>query len=857
MNRSNIKSKVRSAIHSDLILVLVFTVLSIIFVFMPPFNQTPIRIPFALLFLFFIPGYSLVSLLFPRKDDLAGIERLTLSIVLSIAIVIFDGFALNYTPGGFRPAPIIASLAGITLFLLLFTLISRIGIPVDERFMFDYQFLMKAMKSGEKLTGSDKALVVAFVVAIFIASGIVIYERSTFPEEKFTAFYILGEGGRAEDYTTDLYLGRPTSITVGIENQEHTMVNYTLQVKLGRSTVNSQNVTLNHGETWLRDVSFVVNRVGPKMKLEFLLYKEESTNPYRSLHLWVASHIDYDNLEIVKNYALTQLPEIKNGDMEVATVLGSDWLYTSNSRYFKGAFFNSTSSTPPETASIRGYLTDALTGLPITNASISISNPYGYENSSLTNESGYYELKTIADHLCLKTWANGYETKSIVFDIADEQIVVLNMTLETLPLFNVVVERLPAGELDVPSERLKVEKLPPDMLSPLIPTLEGFVSDSVTGFPIANTHVRATNYRGFEEHATTNERGYFEMKVIPEYLRIEAKRDGYMWNGASLNVSVKRTINLTLTPEHSTVGGYIFNEVGEPIANARVRVGDHAEHSKQIYYKDTVSNAKGYYEIRTIEGQMWLDASKNGYFSNRTGFDIPYGVKKIDMMLNRMPAENVTVRGYLYYNETGIGLEGVRVVIGDHDFYERSTFTNSSGYYEICTVPGHLWLDVDPGIYMNSIELDLVNGQARSVNVTLDTSPIGSYKISYPSEARSEYGYYGAIYQDVESKGGIAVLSVKVKDSYTENRNAGYHFKQVILNDVVIWEDDVVGDEGWQEVKIPITLESGTNRIMLRMYDKRGADDFFVTVAFDDVRIEPVPSLIATDSDAQTIKCNH
>jgi len=676
----------------------------------------------------------------------------------------------------------------------------------------------------KKETEIEKALIVALIVSIFIASGIIIYEKLTFPEEKFTAFYLLGEGGRAENYTTDLYLGRSTSITVGIDNHEHTTVNYTLEAKMGRSTLNRQKITLDHWEKWLRNVSFIVNRVGPKVKLEFLLYKEGSANPDKSLHLWVASHIDPESLEILKNYTIVQLPEIRNRDMELVTesALEPDWVYTSNNRYFRGSFVNSTSSAPPENSTIRGYITDNITGLPIANASIRVSNYYGYRNSSLTNESGYYELKTIADHFWFDAWRYGFEENSTDFEIADEQILALNLTLETLPLFNVTVERLPAGELQLPSERLKVEKLPPEKLSTLIPTLNGYVTDNVTDLPIANAHVRATNDRGFDEHVTTNENGYFEMRVIPEYLSIVANANGYMWNSASFDVSKKRTINLKLTPEHSIVKGYIFDAVGEPVANAHIRAGDHAEHRKQTYYNDTVSNATGYYEICTTAGHIWLVASEDRYFSNGTEFDIAYGdTKKIDMWLSRMPAENARVSGYVFYNDTGTGLGGVKVVVSDHNYYERSTFTDNSGYYEIYTVPGHLWLNVHPQIYMNSIELDIADGQTLPVDIKLDASPIGSYWISYPSKAHSKYGYYGAIYQDIESEEGIAMLSFKVKDSYRFYKSAGYHFKQVLLNDIVIWEDDAAGDEGWQQVKIPISLEGGKNRIMLRVYEKQ------------------------------------
>ena len=76
------------------------------------------------------------------------------------------------------------------------------------------------------------------------------------------------------------------------------------------------------------------------------------------------------------------------------------------------------------------------------------------------------------------------------------------------------------------------------------------------------------------------------------------------------------------------------------------------------------------------------------------------------------------------------------------------------------------------------------------------------------------------------------------------NKYAGYHFKQVLLNDVVIWEDDVAGDEEWQQVKIPISLEGGKNRIMLRVYEKQVVGGFRVNVWWDDVKIEPFSELL-------------
>jgi len=63
----------------------------------------------------FLPGYSLVSALFPGKDELDMLERIALSIGLSICIVVFIGLALNYTPWGIRLGPILLALSAFTL----------------------------------------------------------------------------------------------------------------------------------------------------------------------------------------------------------------------------------------------------------------------------------------------------------------------------------------------------------------------------------------------------------------------------------------------------------------------------------------------------------------------------------------------------------------------------------------------------------------------------------------------------------------------------------------------------------------------------------------------------------------------
>jgi len=62
-------------------------------------------------FVLFIPGFLLISVLYAKSDEMDTLERVALSIGLSLAVVPLIGLVLNYTPWGIRLEPIMASLA--------------------------------------------------------------------------------------------------------------------------------------------------------------------------------------------------------------------------------------------------------------------------------------------------------------------------------------------------------------------------------------------------------------------------------------------------------------------------------------------------------------------------------------------------------------------------------------------------------------------------------------------------------------------------------------------------------------------------------------------------------------------------
>ncbi len=67
----------------------------------------------------YLPGASLMELLYPRGGGHTQLERLALSIGLSLALIPSVGLLLNYTPLGISLDPIVASLTILTTALAL------------------------------------------------------------------------------------------------------------------------------------------------------------------------------------------------------------------------------------------------------------------------------------------------------------------------------------------------------------------------------------------------------------------------------------------------------------------------------------------------------------------------------------------------------------------------------------------------------------------------------------------------------------------------------------------------------------------------------------------------------------------
>lgn len=303
---------------ADLLAAVVLALAVLLFT-LTPLSGLFLRIPIGLLMVLFVPGYVLIAALFPRKGDLDGIERIALSFGLSIAVVPLIGLGLNYTPWGIRLIPVVISIVAFTLLMAAVAYWRRISLSPEERFSLNLRQWIGSLKDEIRAEGErgwvDKALTIILILSIIASIVALVYVVVTPKEgEKFTEFYILGPGGKAYDYPTEVRAGNNSTVIVGVVNHEYRLTNYTMEILLNNTPavdilmnntaialstfehdrsapiipIMSMNLSLQHNDTWEQPLTYVLDETGDRQKLQFLLYKEGNfTAPYRDLHLWV------------------------------------------------------------------------------------------------------------------------------------------------------------------------------------------------------------------------------------------------------------------------------------------------------------------------------------------------------------------------------------------------------------------------------------------------------------------------------------------------------------------------------------------------------------------------------------------
>ena len=270
----------------DLIALNLFSFLLLLCIWVLPEN--PLRIVFGIPFVFFIPGYALVAVLYPRKSDISGTERIAWSVGFSAAIIPLTGLCLNLIPPGISLIPVAVSLTSFIFIMSVLAWYRRRSLAACERFSVTFS-LKSLLKWWDKST-LDKILFAGLVLAVLCAVGVIGYRIiSPGSEERITEFYILNVEGNAVDYPRKLKIGEEGKVIIGITNSQHDEMNYRLEVSVdGVMHHMIEEIRLRNGETKQKDISYSFSHAGNNRKVEFELYRAGETSPMVTpLYLWI------------------------------------------------------------------------------------------------------------------------------------------------------------------------------------------------------------------------------------------------------------------------------------------------------------------------------------------------------------------------------------------------------------------------------------------------------------------------------------------------------------------------------------------------------------------------------------------
>lgn len=235
----------------------------------------------------FFPGYALIAALYPRHADLDGIERLALSLGLSLAVVPLIGLVLNYTPWGIRLTPIVVSLITFVVACSAFAARNRRRLHPAERFPADARLVLDALAQIPWKSVAVGGMVIAILLGLGFRTGLLGRSRVG---ETFTEFYVLGPGGKAEGYPKRVFVGDTVGVILGIANREGRTARYRVEIRAGPDVLSTLGpIELAAEQQREERVRFAPRQPGERVKVEFLLFMEGApgTEPYRRLHLWM------------------------------------------------------------------------------------------------------------------------------------------------------------------------------------------------------------------------------------------------------------------------------------------------------------------------------------------------------------------------------------------------------------------------------------------------------------------------------------------------------------------------------------------------------------------------------------------
>ncbi|MFC4249132.1 DUF1616 domain-containing protein [Natribaculum luteum] len=209
-----------------------------------------LRLLMAIPLILFLPGYALVSVLFPaaarrtRENALTGtdtrpggidaVERLGLAFALSIALVPMVTIGLALTDWGLATEPVAAALAIGTIGFAQLGVVRRLRVPAADRFTVSPILAVQRLRQGDETVATASTLFLAFAVVV---AGLSLVAAFAMPHSasEFTELGLYTEDGDGDlvagQLPSTVDPGESIPVTISVENHEGESKAYTAVVQ--------------------------------------------------------------------------------------------------------------------------------------------------------------------------------------------------------------------------------------------------------------------------------------------------------------------------------------------------------------------------------------------------------------------------------------------------------------------------------------------------------------------------------------------------------------------------------------------------------------------------------------------------
>ena len=341
-------------------------------------------------------------------------------------------------------------------------------------------------------------------------------------------------------------------------------------------------------------------------------------------------------------------------------------------------------------ATIRGYATNATSGLPIAAAAVSASDFDLFYDRVLTDGSGYYEIHVVPDLLDLRATADGYGTTRTFGFLSEGQTFWWNVTLY-----------------------------------PIIADIVGYAVDELTGDHLPNLNVLVGDgITGYFAMTTTDATGYYAVRLtaVPFVISTIAGTGVYAGGFAYGNAARGGTVWLNVTIHRVTASVRVTavdGLSGLPVPGASVSLswlGLYVDFNTTDANGSTVLDAPA---ARTVA----IFGSAGGYDFAYAFVDLVPGLNNVTLVLYRDLPTDVVLKGYVT-NETAAPIWSARVEVTGYSDQDATGYTDSTGYYEMRIVAAPQWvLATASGLTGNSTDVAPSPGSTVWANFTLRSDP--------------------------------------------------------------------------------------------------------------------------------------